>query len=110
MTLLQRVDLIDQAFAEVGAEENFIRSNFDRFSARFGEIFLCKRFEFLDSGWIAKKSEETWQIAIGIEGIDLCHQRFQVLSGEFPGEVRPVAFTGNFRDHENSAAGGQLVG
>src|SRR6478752_9669399 len=42
--LLQCVDLIDQAFAEIGAEQNFIRSNLDRLSAWFREILLRKRF------------------------------------------------------------------
>jgi len=44
MTLLQYVDLIDQAFAEIGAEQNFIRSDLNRLSAWFREILLRKRF------------------------------------------------------------------
>ena len=42
MTLFR--DLIDQSFTEIGAEQNFIRSDLDRFSARFREILLRKRF------------------------------------------------------------------
>jgi hypothetical protein len=44
MTLLQYVHLIDQAFAEVGAEQNFIRSDLNRLSAWFQEILLRKHF------------------------------------------------------------------
>jgi hypothetical protein len=44
MTLLQCVNLIDQAFAEIGAEQNFIRSDLNRLSAWFREILLRKRF------------------------------------------------------------------
>jgi hypothetical protein len=44
MTLLQCVNLIDQAFAEIGAEQNLIRSDLNRLSAWFREILLRKRF------------------------------------------------------------------
>jgi hypothetical protein len=38
------LDLLNQAFAEVGVEQNFIRSDFNRLSAWFREILLRKRF------------------------------------------------------------------
>jgi hypothetical protein len=44
MTLLQRVNLLNQAFAKICAESNLVRRDLDRFSAWFGEVLLRKRF------------------------------------------------------------------
>ena len=108
MTLL--ADLLDQALPEIRAELNFIRRDFHRFPARFREVFLGKSFQFLDPSWIEEECEQAWQIAIGIERIYFRQQWFQILFREFPGQIRAVALSRDFRDHENRAAGGKFVG